>query len=81
MLRKAILFKLRNPIFEKIGFLKLDHQVFSFSIRGSSFFTKKLEPRILFFEEKQKPRNQTITTRIIYKKGLDRCSFLILFYI
>jgi hypothetical protein len=27
------------------------------SILGSSFFTEKLEPRIQFFEEKLKPRN------------------------
>ncbi len=41
------------------------------------FFEEERKPRIEFFEEKQKPRNQTITTRIVYKKGLDRCSFLI----
>jgi hypothetical protein len=50
----------------------LDDQVFSFSIRGSSFFTKKLEPRILFFFKKQKPRNQTIT--IVYKIRGERFS-------
>jgi hypothetical protein len=39
-----------------------------FSIRGSSFLLKKLEPRIEFFEEKLKPRKDFCVPTYTIKK-------------